>query len=380
MIHYFFWALLVLPAIPAGAASLGSPGQGQPTAADWPAANKAVEEAGGWKAYLRESAAAQAEKRFPAFRSDQSLAQQAAQARLFSEVLDGWVSSAIGAQPGLQTATALLARELSSARHLRQISTSSRATLSQALVVARQVTDDAIVLLFAQEQHARQREREDLAEVSWELAQRMHAVGNIPLVEERKARLHLLEAQSAVYKAEARMLAARESLARHLRPAGNWTLPANSLVLPLPGPATQERAASAITGIANLFSAEQRSAAAERARREPAQTHGLRHAYGLRHTYAALVQAEDQLQRAGGRARLLAEEGLAVRAAISEEHLLAYNGMLIGTPKLLKDRDTAMAFELEVLESLRDYWLARSRRDHQQVSVLLEELFWGVTP
>ena len=72
------------------------------------------------------------------------------------------------------------------------------------------------------------------------------------------------------------------------------------------------------------------------------------------------------------------EEGLPARQTISEEHLLAYNGMLIGTPKLLKDRDQAMGFELEVLEALRDYWLARSRRDHQQATVLFEEIFWGV--
>jgi hypothetical protein len=100
--------------------------------------------------------------------------------------------------------------------------------------------------------------------------------------------------------------------------------------------------------------------------------------YGLLQAYAALAHAEQQLRLVTDRAQLLVEEGLPARQTISEEHLLAYNGMLIGTPKLLKDRDQAMGFELEVLEALRDYWLARSRRDHQQATVLFEEIFWGV--
>nr|UOZ96358.1 hypothetical protein NCPCFENI_00252 [Cupriavidus sp.] len=390
MVTHLFSALLALPIAAAWASSPGGHTQHHAQASDWPAANRTVDEAGGWKAYLRESAAAQSaappEARSSAFRGERSAAQRATEVRRFAQTVDGWIDSALLAQPGLSKATQMLSRELAAARHLGQLSPSARSTLSHAVGLARQVTDDAITWAYAQEHRARRREREDLAEVQWELAHRMHAVGNVPLVEERKARLHLLEARADLYKAQARMLAARESLVRHLRPAGLWSEPADGadgLVLPLPQSATpaglDAAAASedrtAVNRFARLLPAAQRGAVIQRARSASEAT-----PYALRHVYAALVQAEDQLQLATVRAQLLVDEGLAVRSVISDEHLLAYNGMLIGTPKLLKDRDGAMAFELEVLEAVRDYWLARSRRDHQQVVVLLEETFWGVSP
>jgi hypothetical protein len=387
VITYLFSALLVLVSAAAWASSPGGQTQHHAQAPDWPAANRAVDEAGGWKAYLRESTAAQSAAspgdRSSAFRGDRSAAQRAAEARRFAQTVDGWIDSALLAQPGLTPATEMLGRELATVRHFGQLSSGARSTLSQAVGLARQVTDDAIAWAYAQEHRARRREREDLAEVQWELAQRMHAVGNIPLLEERKARLHLLEAQADLHKAQARMLSARESLVRHLRPAGLWSEPvdgADGLVLPLPQSATPGAAVAAEDGatvnrFAKLLSAEQRAAASQRARAASNAT-----PYALRHAYAALVQAEDLLQLATARAQVLVDEGLTVRIVISDEHLLAYNGMLIGTPKLLKDRDSAMAFELEVLEAVRDYWLARSRRDHQQVVALLEEIFWGVRP
>lgn len=387
MITYLFSALLVLVSAAAWASSPGGQTQHHVQSSDWPAANRAVDEAGGWKAYLRESAAAQSAAspgaRSSAFRRDRSAAQRAAEARRFAQTVDGWIDSALLAQPGLVQATEMLGRELATVRHLGQLSTGARSTLSYVAGLARQVTDDAIAWAYAQEHRARRGEREDLAEVQWELAQRMHAVGNIPLVEERKARLHLLEAQADLYKAQVRMLSARESLMRHLRPAGLWSEPAygpDGLVLPLPQSATPSATAAtedsvAVNRFTRLVSEAQRAAASQRAR-----TAFDAAPYALRHAYTALVQAEDQFQLATVRAQLLVDEGLAVRSVISDEHLLAYNGMLIGTPKLLKDRDSAMAFELEVLEAVRDYWLARSRRDHQQVVVLIEEIFWGVRP
>lgn len=390
MVTYLFSALLVLSVSAALASSPGGHAQHHAQPPDWPAANRTVDEAGGWKAYLRESAAAQSAAspadRSSAFRGDRSAAQRAAEARRFAQTVDGWIDSSLTAQPGLTQATQLLSRELARVRHLGQLSSGARSTLSHAVGLARQVTDDAIAWAYAQEHRARRREREDLAEVQWELAQRMHAVGNIPLLEERKARLHLLEAQADLHKAQARMLSARESLLRHLRPAGVWSEPAHGadgLVLPLPqsatpagmGAAAASEESATVNRYARLLPAAQRVAVSQRARTASEAT-----PYALRHAYAALVQAEDQLQLATARAQLLVDEGLAVRSVISEEHLLAYNGMLIGTPKLLKDRDAAMAFELEALEAVRDYWLARSRRDHQQVVVLLEEIFWGVRP
>jgi hypothetical protein len=388
VVTYLFSALLMLVSAAAWASAPGGPTQHHAQSSDWPAANRAVDEAGGWKAYLRESAAAQSaappEARSSAFRGDRSAGQRAAEARRFAQTVDGWIDSALLAQPSLSQATQMLSRELAAVRHLGQLSTGARSNLLHAVGLARQVTDDAIAWAYAQEHRARRREREDLAEVQWQLAQRMYSVGNIPLLEERKARLHLLEAQADLHKAQARMLIARESLVRHLRPSGDWAVPghgiADGLVLPLPrssslGGAVATEDGPAANRFTRLLTAAQRGAASQRARTASEAT-----PYALRLAYAALVQADDQLQLATARAQLLVDEGLTVRSVISEEHLLAYNGMLIGTPKLLEDRDSAMAFELEVLEAVRDYWLAQSRRDHQQVVVLLEEIFWGVSP
>lgn len=360
----------------------------------WPGANQAVDEAGGWKAYLRESQAAQAASQATAFWPDRSPAHRAKTWRDFSQLLDAWINLALASQPGLGRATDALSRLAAADASWLRTSESSRVVLAQGLRVSRPLLEEVITWVYAQEVHDRLLAREDLAEVAWELARRMHAVGNLPLQEEREARLHLVEVRAARQKAEARLLQAHEILAQYVRRAGTTgttgtTVPNRTpVVLPLPSvskpSAAQTMDSAALGRMVAVIPNDRRLAVSQRAMQgltEPPKV-GLGPTspkpYALLQSYAALAQAEQQLRLATDRAQLLVEEGLAVRQVISEEHLLAYNGMLIGTPKLLKDRDEAMAFELEVLEALRDYWLARSRRDHQQATVLLEEIFWGV--
>lgn len=347
---------------------------------DWSRANRSVDEAGGWKAYLRESQAAQARSEATAFRSDRSSAHRAKSWQAFSQQLDHWLNVAVAAQPGLRRATDTLAGAAGSDPAWLVTSESARAIFAQSLRLSRPLMEEVIAWAYAQEVHQRLLAREDLADVAWELARRMHAVGNLPLQEERESRLHLLEIRAARQKAEARLLQAREVLADRARAAGLNGPTTASVVLPLPPASKQPQddvlLRDAMGRVVMLVSADTRSAVSSRAvaRQNPQNTQP----YALVQAYAALAHAEQQLRLATDRVQLVVEEGLPVRQTISEEHLLSYNGMLIGTPKLLKDRDKAMAFELEVLEALRDYWLARSRRDHQQAAVLLEEIFWGV--
>ncbi len=360
----------------------------QVNAADWPGANRAVDEAGGWKAYLRESQAAQAASQGTAFRPDRSPGHRAKTWQEFSQALDHWITVAMAFQPGLRPATEALTQAAAANDAGLMTSEPARAVLTQGLRVSRPLVDEVIAWVYAQEVHQRLLEREDLADVAWELARRMHAVGNLPLQEEREARLHLVEVRAARQKAEARLLQAREAIAQHARRAGVAVPTRTSVVLPLPSvsmpPADQTMDSAAMGRVIAVIPRERRLAVSARAMQNPNESPKEGHGslspqpYALLQSYAALAQAEQQLRITADRAQLLVEEGLPVRQTISEEHLLAYNGMLIGTPKLLKDRDEAMAFELEVLEALRDYWLARSRRDHQQAAVLLEEIFWGV--
>ena len=181
----------------------------QVQASDWPGANRAVDEAGGWKAYLRESQAAQAASRATAFRPDRSPAHRAKTWQDFSQTLDNWITVAMASQPGLQRATETLIRGAATDPSWLTTSESARAVLAQGLRVSRPLVEEAIAWIYAQEVHQRLLEREDLADVAWELARRMHAVGTLPLQEEREARLHLLEIRAARQKAEARLLQAR---------------------------------------------------------------------------------------------------------------------------------------------------------------------------
>jgi len=360
----------------------------QVRASDWPGANRAVDEAGGWKAYLRESQAAQAASQVTAFRPDRSPAHRAKTWGDFSQLVEHWLIVAMDAQPGLRPAIESLTRGAATDASWLTASESARAVLAQGMRVSQPLVEEVIAWVYAQEVHQRLLEREDLADIAWELARRMHAVGNLPLQEEREARLHLLEIRAARQKAEARLLQAREAIAQHARSAGVAVPTHTPAVLPLPPvpkpPADHGMESAAMGRVMAVIPRERRLAVSQRATHNPNEKPRARRGplspqpYALLRSYAALAQAEQQLRLAADRAQLLVEEGLAVRQVISEEHLLAYNGMLIGTPKLLKDRDEAMAFELEVLEALRDYWLARSRRDHQQAAVLLEEIFWGV--
>ncbi|MEN9765600.1 MAG: hypothetical protein RL397_1555 [Pseudomonadota bacterium] len=355
---------------------------------DWQGANRAVDEAGGWKAYLRESQAAQATSQATAFWPDRSSAHRAKTWQDFSQLLEHWLTVAMNTQPGLRRATDSLTSIAASDTAWLTTSESVRTILAQGLRVSRPLVEEVISWVYAQEVHQRLLEREDLADVAWELARRMHAVGNLPLQEEREARLHLLEIRAARQKAEARLLQAREAIAQHARSAGVAVPTRASAVLPLPPvpkpPADQRIEPDAMGRVIALIPRERRLGASRRAMQNPNENQGEGRGlssvqpYALLQAYAALAHAEQQLRLATDRAQLLVEEGLPARQTISEEHLLAYNGMLIGTPKLLKDRDQAMGFELEVLEALRDYWLARSRRDHQQATVLFEEIFWGV--
>lgn len=355
---------------------------------DWQGANRAVDEAGGWKAYLRESQAAQATSQATAFWPDRSSAHRAKTWQDFSQLLEHWLTVAMNTQPGLRRATDSLTSIAASDTSWLTTSESARTILAQGLRVSRPLVEEVISWVYAQQVHQRLLEREDLADVAWELARRMHAVGNLPLQEEREARLHLLEIRAARQKAEARLLQAREAIAQHARSAGVAVPTRTSAVLPLPPvpkpPADQRIEPDAMGRVIALIPIERRLGVSRRAMQNPNENQGEGRGpssvqpYALLQAYAALAHAEQQLRLATDRAQLLVEEGLPARQTISEEHLLAYNGMLIGTPKLLKDRDQAMGFELEVLEALRDYWLARSRRDHQQATVLFEEIFWGV--
>ncbi len=57
------------------------------------------------------------------------------------------------------------------------------------------------------------------------------------------------------------------------------------------------------------------------------------------------------------------DEIVPLRQRIAEENLLRYNGMLIGVFELLADARAQIASVNNAIESLRDFWIARSDLD-----------------
>ena len=57
------------------------------------------------------------------------------------------------------------------------------------------------------------------------------------------------------------------------------------------------------------------------------------------------------------------EEIVPLRQRIAEENLLRYNGMLLGVFELLADARAQIASVNNAIESLRDFWIARSDLD-----------------
>ena len=57
------------------------------------------------------------------------------------------------------------------------------------------------------------------------------------------------------------------------------------------------------------------------------------------------------------------EEIVPLRARISEENLLRYNGMLIGVFELLADARAQIASVHAAIDALRDFWIAQAELD-----------------
>src|SRR5690606_41551020 len=73
----------------------------------------------------------------------------------------------------------------------------------------------------------------------------------------------------------------------------------------------------------------------------------------VRESYSAYRTAYDL-------ARHYRDEVVPLTRRISEEHLLRYNGMLIGVFELLADSRDQVASVTAAVEALRDYWVAET--------------------
>ena len=86
------------------------------------------------------------------------------------------------------------------------------------------------------------------------------------------------------------------------------------------------------------------------------------------------IQARSEVREAYGAyraawdiARHHREEIVPLRARISEENLLRYNGMLIGVFELLADARSQIAGVHAAIDALRDFWIAQAELDMAMV-------------
>jgi outer membrane protein TolC len=250
------------------------------------------------------------------------------------------------------------------------------------------------------------------AEASAELAERMARAGNSPKLTRLRDQAFYAEATAQLARARQSARAARERLTRAMGLSGDeaaFTLPERLPELPqsareaieLEATALRERldvraakyeaeSLAASLGLTNatrfvnvleLGAVYNSQAGAEPQKgwelelRLPIFDSGDARQARAQHLYSqavnrtahAAVNARSEVREAYGAyrtaydlAKHYRDEIVPLRKQISEEHLLRYNGMLIGVFDLIADAREAMAGVNAYLEALRDFWLAES--------------------
>jgi outer membrane protein TolC len=287
-----------------------------PDVGDWREANEQVSKAGGWKAYSRESALNSQEKS-PAPRAPLAI--------------DPAVSRAMALEPSLsQTLTGVVrdpARYPFIGEHQRAVLT----------IEAQIVADVSLLYLAAVAARERVAYREQVAEtasIAAELASRMRRVGNLNALHQTEHELDFAETEKNLSHARVNAMRTREALLRRLQ----WSdmqlrdLPSRLPDLPSALPPLQAVDARLLEiPLANPESVRLQSELRQ----------------------AILVRDE-----AYGLARHYRDHVLPLQRRISQEHLLHYNGMIIGVFELLKDAKSQIHSVEAYLDALHAFWQA----------------------
>ena len=279
-------------------ASLAQAVAASPPSADaWREANERVDKAGGWKAYAREI---QAEK------SPES--PTGAQALLS---IEDAVKKARSVEPAREQTLAAVSRKHADYPSLRD---HERAALTHEARMVAQVSTLYLAAVAAQERVTHRQQVAEVASVAAELATRMQKVGNLNVLHQAEERLSAAQTQRALSEARVSAGAAREALIRRLQLNGahaDFRLPAR-----LPDAPEVPSALSTTDSV--LLSVQTTSPEVIALQSE------------VRQALLARNEAHAQVQHHR-------KELLPLQKQISEEHLLHYNGMIIGIFELLKD-------------------------------------------
>lgn len=292
---------------------------------DWKAANDRVHEAGGWKAYAREIERAQKEP---------------ASTKAGTKVLGSDEAFAIALSLDTALRQALTSISIKDAdQNYLQLTAAERDALTKRAVLQAEILRLYYAAVAAQEKLRYQQQVTETASIAAELAARMRKVGNLNALHQSEEQLSYAETVKALSRAEENALATREALIRRLQLSGSRAEVA--LADRLPNLPQNPRA---------LNSIEQKLLADSQF---PGSTRPT-----LLKAQSEAREAHANYQRAYQLAKHYRDEILPLQKRISEEHLLHYNGMIIGVFDLLKDaRHNIKAVE-GYLEALHAFWNA----------------------
>jgi hypothetical protein len=312
MKHLFVWMLFAL--LGSGRFALADPVE------DWRQANERVDQAGGWKAYAREIAAD----------ASQSATDSSATKTLLS--LQMAISRALALDPGLEQSLVRISRN--PADYL-SLGDQDRSALSREARLIAQVSGLYHAAVAAQERVAHRQQVAEVASVAAELATRMRKVGNLNLLHQAEEQLSAAQTQKSLSEARVAAGAAREALIRRLQldaQATDFALPSRLPDAP-PQPALPSPTDAALL----------------RVQVSHPETIALQSA--VREAMLVRDEAFSQVQHHR-------QEILPLQKRISEEHLLHYNGMIIGVFELLKDAKHQTEAVEGYLRALSSYWQA----------------------
>ena len=299
---------------------------GPPEVGDWREANERVKEAGGWKAYAREIEDANSSSRAEGVAIQGTLSLEAA------------IQRALSLDSTLQQTLANTSRD---PKQYLALSEHQRSALTREAQLIAEVQALYYAAVAAQERVNYQMQVAEVASIASELATRMRKVGNLNLLHQAEEQLSFAETEKSLSHARVSANAAREALIRRLQLSGGsaaFALPSRLPELPqvsdsVPGtvPGTDQK----------LLAINTMNPALVRAQSEARQA----------------ILARDE---AFALAKHYREEILPLQKQISEEHLLHYNGMIIGIFELLKDARHQVHAVEGYLNALHAYWQAES--------------------
>jgi hypothetical protein len=294
---------------------------------DWSKANEAVDRAGGWKAYLRESA-----------QPDQPVTGQPKAAQL---QLEDALARALMLAPELRSS--LQGIDLKQPDVLR-LTEHQRQTLLRYARLTADVKTHYFAAVAARERLAYQQQVVEATSIAAALSQRMARTGNLNAVHQAEAQLAYAEAMKRLMQAQTDQVQTKEALIRLLNlsgPDADFSLSDRLPALP---------SAPMALGRLERYAVEEAAESGPLMARHP---EFLRLRSDARETYLRYRAAFDWAEH-------YQKEILPLRQKISEEQLLRYNGMIIGVFELLDDARQQAKAVTEYLEALHLFWKAEA--------------------